>query len=60
MKIISRQSRYGRNVFVVELEESDKDKTDYDLIKEADDGNGCFGGDVKRFTDRTEIHVYTD
>lgn len=34
MKILNRSLRYNTNVYTVELEESDKNKSDVDLINE--------------------------
>lgn len=62
MKIIKSSTQYNRDVYTVRLEESDANKSDYDLIRECDGwGKAPFGGRVRRNTDGTvEVTVYTD
>jgi hypothetical protein len=62
MKIISRSTRYNRDVYVVELDEGDVNKSNYDLIRECDGwAKAPFGGAVRRINDKTaEVSVYTD
>lgn len=61
MKIINRKSLYNRVVYTVELDESDNNKSDYDLVRECDGwAKAPFGGRVTRNGNIAEVHVYTD
>lgn len=62
MKIISKSTQYNRDVYMVQLDETDVNKSNYDLIRECDGwGQAPFGGAVSRNKHGTaQVIVYTD